>query len=80
MRAMSSSKLEFDFVDEPAQTSRVNAQITRSGGDDAPELPHRSAHLVPMIIELFEWGQLVVGRRNERLNVVRAAMAEHLVE
>jgi hypothetical protein len=33
-----------------------------------------------MVIEAFEWRELVIGRRNERVDIIRAAMTEHLVE
>ena len=69
-----------DLADEPAQASGIDMKIAGGGSDVSAELPHGRANLLPMVIEAFEWGELVVGRRNQRLNVIRAAITEDPVE
>jgi len=69
-----------NFIDEPAQASGFDAEIARRSEYNSSELPQGGADLLPMVIEAFEWRELVIGRRNERVDIIRAAMTEHLVE
>src|ERR1700678_2741661 len=57
-----------------------NQPIRRSARTLMGPEPRRPCHTKVDNIQPLECGELAVGRRNERLNVVRAAMAEHLVE
>jgi hypothetical protein len=69
-----------DLSNKPAQTSWVYAQIASSAGDVSTELPQRSANLFPVIIQPLEWGKPVISRRNERLDIIRTAVTEDLIE
>src|ERR1700722_1584454 len=56
-------KRQIYLIDKPAQTSRVNAEITRGREYDPSELPQRGANLFPMIVQALAWGELVIVRR-----------------